>query len=370
MFAIQGRAEPPFERLRDAFAWSFEEGEETGAAVAVFIEGVCVVDLYGGYADRTAKTPWTEETIAAVYSSGKMAIALLMARAVSEGALDYEAPVSAYWPDFAAAGKGAITVGEALSHQAGLCGFIEPMAPEEWLRREAILARLASMAPLWPPGSASGYHPQTIGFIADEILRRATARGIAAQLREDFPGLALYCGLRPDEMARAALMAKPPRAPDLGAITPLKTAAFLAPWSAPGKMAREAWMAAALPASNMHGAARALAEIASPFADRGRFRRRTILSPAALEAARAERISGPDLVLPFDLSWAAGLMRNESGHFGPSREALGHAGFGGSCVFADPAHRLSFAYVTAKMSPHLVADPRALRLIAAAYDAL
>ena len=370
---VSGFAAAPFAAVRDAFVAAVESGEELGAAFSVFVEGEEVVRLYGGYADRARETPWTEDTLACIYSSGKAAVALLMARASSEGLVDYDAPVARYWPDFAAAGKAKITVAEALSHQAGLAGFAEAMAPEDWLDRDKIAARLAVMAPLWPPGSASGYHPQTFGFIADEIYARATGRRIADALRADFAdafGLRIHCGLRPVEAARTAYMPKPPRPPDLGPLTPLKEYAFLKPWSAPARVAREAWLAASLPASNMHADAAALAEIVHPFAHGGRFRGRTILSADAIAAALEERICSDDLVLPFRLSWAAGLMRNINGHFGPSPSACGHAGFGGSCVVVDPPHRLSAAYVMSRMSPHLVGDPRALRLLDVVYDAL
>lgn len=369
-FPISGACADGFARVRQAFADNFSRGEELGAAFAVFVEGECVVDLFGGWTDRERTSAWSPATLAAVYSSGKMAIATLIARAASDGALDYDAPVAALWPAFGQEGKDRITIAEALSHQAGLCGFPDEMPPETWLDRAAILARIESMAPLWRPGSRSGYHPQTFGFIADEILRRATGRGVAQILREDFEhpsSVDLYCGLDNNRAARTAFMPKPPRAPDLGPITPLKEYAFLKPWSAPARVSRDQWMAAELPASNIHGTARALAEIAHIFADRGRFRGKEIVAPSAREAALAERIHGPDLVLPFELSWAAGVMRNTNGHFGPASSAYGHAGFGGSSVAFDPALRMSCAYVMSKMSYHLVGDPRFVRLADAVY---
>lgn len=370
---VSGVVAPSFKGVRAAFLRNLESGDDLGAAFAVAIDGEVVVDLIGGYADRARAEPWSRETVACVYSSGKAAAAMLTARAVSDGALDYDAPVARYWPEFAEAGKARITVAEALSHQAGLSGFAEAMPPEEWLDREKIAARLARMAPLWPPGSATGYHPQTFGFLADEIYRRATSRSLGDALREDFAeavGLNIYCGMLPEEISRAAYMPKPPRAPDLGLITPLKEYAFLKPWSAPARVAREEWMAAQLPASNMHADARALAEIVQPFANDGQFRGRRLLSADAVAGALKERIRGDDLVLPFHLSWSAGVMRNINGHFGPSPSAYGHAGFGGSAVMFDPPHRLSAAYVMNRMSPHLVGDPRSLRLINAVYAAL
>jgi CubicO group peptidase (beta-lactamase class C family) len=129
-------------------------------------------------------------------------------------------------------------------------------------------------------------------------------------------------------------------------------------------------MSAEIPAANMHATAKALAELVHPFADEGRFRGRRIIGPQTIARAIEERIVGEDLVLPFRLSWSAGFMANTNRHFGPSPTAFGHAGFGGSSVMFDPAHRLSAAYAMNRMSAYLVGDPRGLRLMDALYAAL
>ena len=361
-----------FEAIGDAFALNFSEDLELGASFAAMVGDEIIADIRGGHMDRKKETPWTEETLACIYSTGKAAMAFLIAREASAGRLDYDAPVARYWPEFARNGKDAVTVAEALSHQAGLCGFPDEMPPQTWLDRDAIVERLAEMAPLWTPGSANGYHPQTFGFIADELLRRVTGETVGALLaalrRSD--GVEVICGMGPEDAARAAYMPKPPKAPDLGALNAFTQAAFLKPWSAPARVSREAWMAAELPASNMHADAPSLAALLHPFVNGGRWKGEAILSPEAIDAAFRERIRGDDLVLPFHLSWSVGVMRNINGHFGPNRNAFGHAGFGGSCVVIDPENRLTAAYVMNRMSPHLVGDPRAVRLIDALYNSL
>ena len=98
---------------------------------------------------------------------------------------------------------------------------------------------------------------------------------------------------------------------------------------------------------------------------------KAILSPETLAEATRERIHGPDRVLPFTIRWAAGWMRNEGlDIFGPDPETLGHCGWGGSCAMADPTTNVSAAYVMTRQSPHLIGDPRALRLFEALYGAL
>lgn len=367
----EGLADTRFARVRDVFEENLLSGDDLGACFAVCIDGAVQVDLRGGHTDRKKEHPWREDSLACIYSSGKAVLSLLVAREVSNETLDYDAPVAHYWPEFAEGGKEAITVAEALSHQAGLCGFPDEMSPAEWLDWEAICTRLAAMAPLWTPGTASGYHPQTFGFLAGELIRLVSGRTVGAILREDYPDLHIHCGIADQRADHTAYMPKPPKAPDLGALNDFTQAAFLKKWSAPYGVSREDWMAAEIPASNMHAQAASLAKFVYPFANDGRdLSGAAVLSAEALEGFLAERISGPDLVLPFTLSWAAGMMRNINKHFGPSESAYGHAGFGGSCVVFDPVHGLSMSYVMNKMSAHLVGDPRSLRLINAVYDCL
>ena len=363
-----GSLDANFNAVGDAFVANFSEGLELGAAFAVVIDNELVVDIRAGHADKAKEQAWSEETLACIYSSGKAVVSLLIAKAVSDGLLNYDAPVVDYWPEFGAAGKDKLTVAQLLSHQGGLCGFAEDMPPQAWLDKEGILRRLEAMTPLWTPGSASGYHPQTFGFMAEELLRRVTGKPVSALIAPFQQQI--FCGLTPSEIARAAFMPKPPKAPDLGELNEFTKIAFLKKWSALARVAREEWMAAEFPASNMHADARSLAMIMHPFVNGGMWGGDPLLTEDAIEGALAERIVGDDLVLPFHLSWSAGLMKNINGHFGPNESAYGHAGFGGSCVVVDPQNRLTAAYVMSKMSPHLVGDPRGLRMINAVYDAL
>ena len=362
-----------FGGVAEAFAANFADDGEIGAGFAATIDGELIADISGGWCERKRETPWTDQTLACVYSSGKAVLAFLVAREVSIGRLEYDAPISQYWPEFAANGKAAITLDEALSHQAGLVAFPDGTPPQTYLDWDAACSIIAEMAPLWPPRTANGYHPQTFGFIVGEVLRRVTGKTVGALLRElnNAFETEVFCGLTAPEIARTAQMQKPPRAPDLGEITEFKKLAFLSASSAPARVSPEAWMAAEIPASNMHANASSLARLLSPLANNGATPTgENFIEPAVVRSALTERIRGDDLVLPFHLSWCAGLMGNINHHFGPNENAFGHAGFGGSCVVIDPERRLTAAYVMNKMSPHLVGDPRGLRLIDALYEAL
>jgi CubicO group peptidase (beta-lactamase class C family) len=374
MTEVHGTCPDRFAAVKDAFAANFAgapEGlDEQAARFSVAVEGEIVIDLWGGWADAARTVPFSDTTIAPVFSTGKAVMALLIASCVERGLLDYDRPVAAYWPEFRQAGKATITVAQLMSHQAGLPGFAETADPSIWFDRQAVLDRLCAQAPMWAPGTASGYHPITIGYLADELFRRVDGRTMGTALRQDFPGLDLWIGLPEAEHGRVAQMRKPASAPDLGVIDAVKRSAFLDKGSAPGGRGSAEWRMAQIPSANMHARADDLARMLGVMAT-GRLGGAERLSAGTLDALRRVRISGRDRVLPFDLEWAAGVMRNGTmGIFGPEPEVFGHYGWGGSCAFADPGRSLSGAYVMTRQSPHLVGDPRAVGLIEALYTAL
>lgn len=379
MVEIFGQAEPRFSAVKDVFAGHFsasapEERQELGARFTLTLDGETVVDLWAGHADRERTRPFDERTLAPVFSTTKAVAATMIARLVDQGKLSYDQTVASLWPAFGQAGKEAVTVGQAISHQAGLSGFAEPMDPEEWFDWDAICDRLAAMAPLWPPGTASGYHPTTVGYLVGEIFRRADGRPIAEALREDLcepAGLDIWIGLPADLDDRLAEVQRPRRLPDFGERNAPTKAAFLNGWSAAGGRHQAEWRRLPVPSSNGHATALALARLMGALAGDGRLGPVEVLSPAMIAEASRERIRGQDLVLPYVMSWAAGFMRNEiEKPWGPGLRTFGHSGWGGACAFADPERRLGGAYVMNRQSPMLLGDVRPKALIEAAYGAL
>lgn len=375
---LHGVCPPRFNAVKDAFAANFTDApeglNELAARFSVTLDGEVAVDLWAGSADTAGRTPFTDRTLVPVFSTGKAVMALMIARCVDKGLLSYEDRVADHWPAFGAAGKDQLTVGQLMSHQSGLPGFSDGVEPAIWFDRQAVLAKLAAQAPLWAPGTASGYHPITIGYLAGELFRLVDGRSMGAALREDFGqpfDLDLWIGLPESEHARVAQLRKPAAAPDLGAIDAIKKAAFLDRGSAPGGRGSTEWRMAEIPSANLHGTARDLARLMSVVATGGTLDRLAVLSEETVAEATRERISGQDKVLPFDMSWAAGFTRNQGLNvFGPNPEAVGHCGWGGSMTFADRTARVSAAYVMTRQSPHLIGDPRALRLVEALYGAL
>jgi len=371
---IKGVCPDRFSRVRDVFEANFADGGELGARFAFAVEGEIVVDLMGGHADRKRTVPFGPDTLTALFSTTKAVAALMVARLVDEGRLAYDQPVADVWPEFAQAGKQDVTVEQAMSHQAGLSGFPDETDPAIWFDWDATCAKLAAMAPLFPVGSASGYHPVTFGYLAGEIFRRVDGRTMGTALREDIAqpfGLDLWIGLPDSEHDRTAELMRPTGLPKFGEMNPAVKAAFMTPWAAPSGRGTDEWRRVEIPSANGHATAPALARLMGALANGGMLDGKSLITPAGIKAATAERIVGRDLVLPYDISWGAGFMRNTPNfYYGPTAEAFGHSGWGGSCAFADPTRGLSGAYVMNRQGNALIGDPRAVRLIEAAYASL
>jgi CubicO group peptidase (beta-lactamase class C family) len=366
---------PKLEPVARVFRSNFEgDFPELGARFVACIEGEPVLDLWGGHADRARTQPFDIRTVAPVFSTSKAVTSLMLAWRVGRGGISYGDLASRLWPEFGQGGKASLTVEQVLSHQSGLSGLRGPLDPDIWFDWEGVVRQLEIAEPLWPPGSASGYEPMTFGYLAGELFRRADGRSLGHALQDELAaplGLEFWIGLPEAEDPRVCQVQRPPAMPDLGALTEAKRLAFLEPWSSVGSRDVRRWRAMESPGANGHGTALALAQAMAVLACDGEVDGREILPPGlALEAAAA-RITGPDQVLPYTLSWGAGFLRNGGlGIYGPSAHAFGHSGWGGSCAVADPERRLSFAYVMNRQSAYLIGDPRSRRLIEALYSCL
>lgn len=365
---MDGFVAPGFERVGAVFAGAL--GGELGAGFAAVRDGEIVVDLWGGWADRARTRPWAQGTIVPVYSTTKGASSLVLAMLADQGLIDYDASLALLWPAFGAHGKERVTIAQTLAHQAGVPGFVDPIDPDLWLDPPACAEAIAALAPLWPPGSASGYHPLTWGYIAGEIARRSAGRSLGTILREDICaslGIDFQIGTPESEHARCAEMKKPARGGEFGEITPPRKAAFFTPWAAPTRGSTQ-WRTIEIPSANGHATALGVARLYEVYASEGEVAGRRVLSHAGFEALTQRRWQGDDLVLPFNIDWRTGIIGNSNRCYGPNPEAFGHSGMGGSCGFGDPLQRIAAGYVMNQQSHHLMGDPRALRLIDALYS--
>nr|WP_070960945.1 serine hydrolase domain-containing protein [Hyphomonas sp. Mor2] len=371
-FPISGFTAPGFEPVLDVFEDNFAEDTELGAGFAAYLDGDLIIDLKGGFADRKKETVWSSETIVPVYSTTKPIAALVLANVIDALPAGYETVVADLWPEFAANGKETITLAQMVSHQAGLPGFVEPIDPGLWLDPPACAAALAPLAPIWAPGTAHGYHPLTWGYLIGEVVRRIDGRSLGTLLREEIAGPAsidFQIGTPASAHDRVAEIMRPRALPDLGEINDATRAAFLTKWSAPDR-GGAIWREIEIPSANGIGTAKAVAELYGIYAHGGALRGQRVVSETAFEALIESRVKGQDLVLPYVTEFAAGVMRNNIGLYGPNPDTLCHSGWGGSLALGDPDRHLSAAYVMNRQSNSLQADPRATRLIQALYGCL
>lgn len=392
---IRGHIDPAFSVVGDAFAENFSERGETGAALAVYVEGRPVVDVWAG--ESSPGREWEEGTVALVWSATKGMTALVVQRLVDTGRLTLDAPVTTWWPEFGAGGKEDITLADVLTHGARLPyppGY-ETVAtadgPAGWDRVDALTALLEQAEPVLPPG-VHGYHALTFGLLANRIVQGATGRSVGQIFADEIAGPlgldAAWIGQPPevdDRVAQLHLTVPPPPTDD-----PEFLAAMAFAMSSEGPIGRSLLVGASgamnfadigndptfrhveHPAANGVVSARSLARVYAMLAGGGTLDGVSIVSPESVEAHSAEYWRGEDATLLSEKRYALGYMLpgTPTERYGPAERAFGHPGMGGSLGFADPEANVGFAYVTRHMVFEVAVDPRVNAVADALYGAL
>lgn len=379
MTALGGDCDERFARVREEFLRNFTDRAERGGAVAIWHDGRVVVDLWGGWSDVARSVPWTRDTIVNFFSVSKALCAIACMRLAEQGRLDLDAPVARYWPQFAQGGKEAITVRQLLSHQAGLPAIRKPLPDGAALDWNVMTQALAEQAPWWTPGSAHGYHVNSFGFLAGELVRRVDGRSIGTLLREDVAqplGADIHIGLPPSEHHRVSEFqwpGNPNPPPDL--TDDIVLMHWNTYWNPPGFSGahwvnRREWREAEVPSTNGHGNARGIARVYAALANGGAIYGVHILGRDAIAAATTEQVNGHDLINNRPSRFGIGFQLTQPERpLGPNRGGFGHFGAGGSLGFCDPAARIAFGYVTNDMGPRWQ-NPRNRALLDAVYAAL
>jgi CubicO group peptidase (beta-lactamase class C family) len=388
MAEIHGEVAPGFEGVRDAFAKNFDEGE-IGASFSAYHRGAKVVDLWGGVADVESGRPWEEDTMAVVFSTTKGITAICANKLAQDGKLDVEAPVTEYWPEFAAAGKQSMPVSYLLSHQAGLAWLEGEWTPEQVWAWDPVAEALAQQAPHWEPGTAHGYHATTYGWLVGEVIRRVTGKRVGTYFRDDVAEVLgdtdFWIGLPASEEPRVATLAG--GLSELGGELDPEVRAmidqFIGPdtvlgkalFSPGGVFSRAdiwndpAFHAAEVPAAGGIGEARAIARLYGACVSEVDGVR--LLSPDQVKQAATQRTSGPNTVLlNLDIQFGLGFMVPSTLLSFGGANSFGHFGAGGSVGWGDPDAELGFGYVMNKMDMGLAGDMRSTRLFNACYDAV
>lgn len=379
---IQGFYDLQFEAVRDAFADLFNDPQERGAALCIQIGGETVIDLWAGTADKDGAQAWHTDTIINLFSCTKTFTAVAALQLVEEGKLALDVPVARYWPEFAAAGKEAITLRQLLSHRAGLPALRQSMPPAALYEWQTMVDALAAEAPWWTPGEGHGYAAITYGWLVGELIKRADGRSAGQSIvaRTAKPlGLDFHVGLADEEFDRVAHIARSKgNVGDAAAQRLLKammsepmslsTRAFTNPPSIMTSTNKPEWRRMEQPAANGHGNARSLAGFYSALLD-GR-----LLEAEMLEQLTREHSAGEDKTLLTSTRFGLGCMLDQpdrpNATFGLGPHAFGHPGAGGSTGFADPERDVSFGFVTNTLGPYVLMDPRAQTLVKALAQCL
>lgn len=377
MTDVSGTVAPGFEAVRDAFAANFQNADpyrDIGASLCVYHRGEQVVDLWGGHRDAARAIDWTPDTLVNVWSTTKGVTAIALATLVDQGLIDYAAPVARYWPEFAQAGKGEITVAQLLSHQAGLPGFAEATPLIDFYDWETVTSRLAAQPPMWAPGSLNSYHAMTFGFLAGELIRRVSGQSVGDFLRDRIAlplGADLFIGLPESEEPRVAPLIGPlVSAPFDPAMPPEAIAAVTNPLMEPTLPNDRDWRAAQVPAGNGQATARGLARLYGALAHGGTLDGVRLMGPETIARMTTVQTTRPDLLLGLAPFWSMGLIVNDAGVYGPAKDTFGHSGWGGSFGCANVSADVAIGYTMNQMGPDLNGDPRSTGLCNAVFAAL
>ena len=390
--AVEGWVAPGFEPVAEAFAENFRRHGDVGASVGVYVDGEPKVDLWGGVADAASGRPWASDSVSIIYSATKGVTAILAALLSQRGQLDFDAPVTRYWPEFAGGGKGDVPVRYLFTHQVGLPYLDTTLTREEVLEGSRIVEVLEQETPIWEPGTAHGYHALTYGWLTGALIAKATGTKFGQLLQQEIAiplGLDLHVGLPAADTARVApLINMPPPAPNaldaitdpalkelmmkLGAAAMDPSSAFSRALSTNGALPTPdgpTWndprvYQAEMPAANGIAGGRALARLYGATVSEVDGIR--LLSDETVNQMKAEQVNGPDrtLITPSRFGTGFQLPTPVSPQLSP--DSFGHQGAGGALGFGDTRYRVGFGYVQNQLQgggPD--GDPRTRGLIAA-----
>jgi CubicO group peptidase (beta-lactamase class C family) len=371
------------QRLKPLFQENFDKRGELGAAVSVWQNGKPLIELYGGFCDAGREKPWTADTVVLVWSATKGVGSACLLHALEQQKIELNRRVAEFWPEFKQAGKDKITLGQLLSHQAGLCGLDQRV---DVLDYDGVIRALEAQAPLWPAGTAHGYHARTFGFLLDELMRRITGKMLSQYWQENFARpleLDFWIGLPENENSRvatiyAAKSGKPPEPTqfyrDLVIPATLARKTFTSPYglNVISKMNNPQIRALQNVSFGGIGSASALAKFYSMLANGGELNGQTFFSPKTIEGMTTTLSDSVDRVFQIPTAFAAGFMKDSQNAarrmFGPSPRSFGHPGAGGSHAFADPENKIAFAYLMNQMEQSVLPNEKSLRLVDAIYS--
>jgi CubicO group peptidase (beta-lactamase class C family) len=363
---VQGNAIRRFRPLVQRFANLYRRPAHGGGALAVYLDGEPVVDVWAGYADAHGQVPWDRDTAAMSFSTTKGVVSTVVHRLVDRGLLEYDEPLASYWPAFDVEGKRELTLRHLLSHQAGLHRIrgVVPSA-DDLLDHERVAEIVADQMPQHPERPGTAYHGLTFGWLLAGLVKRVTGMGlrevVQVELAEPLGLDGCWIGAPRDEWHRVAQLFPPmprPLALDRigGRVERTRTTRHLAEALLIDGFERLVFhdperriLVTEMPAANGVFTARSLAKIYAALATDGTVDGVEVLSPATLHEAGRVQSRDRDIVLGLPMRWRLGYHQAFTLGGRPAWKAFGHYGYGGSGAFADPETGLSLAFVTNRL---------------------
>lgn len=384
---LSGFVAPGFESVADCFASTLND-PHSGAALAVRVDGNTVLDLWGGIADERDGRKWEETTPSTIFSCTKGLVSILAGNLVAHGSLDYEAPVTNYWPEFGGAGKTQTLVRHLLAHRAGLSAPRQDVTVEQIVDWDTMARILQEQEPIWPPGEGWGYHAMTHGWINGEVIRRITGLNVGEYFHELIAkplGAEAWIGLPSNLIGTPAHLQLAPPSEEPAQLPPSpKAGGPVSP-----EFTDEQWMDRAM---TVGGALAGLVSSDKPDFNDPRLQRAEIPGAGGIATARAlasiwsatvvetegVRLLGDELIRtatvvqsegpavfstehPPHPRWGMGFMLNSERRQFLTPASFGHDGAGGQVGFADPLNRVGFGYITNRLE--MSEDNRAASVI-------
>ena len=373
---VHGTFDERFAGTIEQFAGHFSSGKDIGASYALSVDGEMVVDVWAGHLDEAKTREWQEDTIVNVYSSTKTVSFLCALILADRGLLDFDAPVKDYWPEFAAGGKDQVLVWHLMDHAAGLSGMDVPIETGDMYDWEKMTSLLAAQSPWWEPGTASGYHALTQGYLIGEVVRRITGKTIGEFTRDEITtplAADFFIGTPRSEFHRVGNLIVPEGTNDANRnVDQDQTSIPYRTFANPAPVAQDSWTddwrLAEIPAANGHGNARALTRIHTALACGGSAFGVDLISPETAASIMQPRIEGTDLVLKVPASFGLGFGLNRGPvPISPNPNACFWGGWGGSSVVIDADAHVVQCFVMNKMFPGLLGDTRSYLIRENAY---
>ncbi|ORB68571.1 serine hydrolase domain-containing protein [Mycolicibacterium tusciae] len=365
---VQGAADSNFACTLRAFSKLFPGKRFGGGALSVYLHGEPVVDVWTGYSDRRGTEYWTADTGTMVFSVTKGLASTVIHRLADRGLIDYDMPVSEYWPEFGENGKDDITVRDVMRHRAGL-SHLNGVSKAELLDHHAMERRIAAAPVNKLLYGHQAYHALTYGWLMSGLGRAITGKGMRDLIREELAEPLNTDGLhlgRPPATAptRAAQILAPqgtlsnpvfnfvaPRIAAMGVSGVFGSMYF------PGMKAvvqgDTPFLDAEIPAANGVTTARALARMYGAIANGGRVDGTQFLSRERVEGLTGEPSFAPDRNIWVPLSFHLGYHSVPIPGVMPG---FGHAGLAGSVGWADPETGMSFGFVHNRLLTRMVLD--------------